>query len=194
MAFIFASKSYRVQKVKRAYQTGFHGEFTPNLQPRLSPNLSSDTLASALASVKSCPKKVATVPSSARRLDRQRFDAACQGFGCVSFLTAPSDGKDMKEMTWFTFLISALATYRLSLMLSSEEGPLALFARLRRKVPPKSNPGRGIRCFLCWSVWISALATLYLIWLEVIPKAIAPVYWLALSGGAAIVHSLLRSD
>ena len=49
----------------------------------------------------------------------------------------------MKEMNWLILLISALATYRLSLMLSSEEGPLAIFARMRRKVPPKTNPGRG---------------------------------------------------
>ena len=54
----------------------------------------------------------------------------------------------MKEMNWLILLISALATYRLSLMLSSEEGPLAIFARMRRKVPPKTNPGRGIRCYV----------------------------------------------
>jgi hypothetical protein len=46
----------------------------------------------------------------------------------------------MKEMNWLILLISALATYRLSLMLSSEEGPLAILARMRRKVPPKTNP------------------------------------------------------
>ena len=46
----------------------------------------------------------------------------------------------MREMNWLILLISALATYRLSLMLSSEEGPLAIFARMRRKVPPKTNP------------------------------------------------------
>jgi hypothetical protein len=39
------------------------------------------------------------------------------------------------------------------------------FAWLRRSVPPKTNPGRGIRCFVCWSVWIAAVVTLYLLWL-----------------------------
>jgi hypothetical protein len=86
-------------------------------------------------------------------------------------------GIDMKEMNWLILLISALATYRLSLMLSSEEGPLAIFARMRRKVPPKTNPGRGIRCFMCWSVWVVAAVTLYLLWLGTITKEILPLYW-----------------
>jgi hypothetical protein len=93
-------------------------------------------------------------------------------------------------MNWLILLISALATYRLSLMLSSEEGPLAIFARIRRKVPPKTNPGRGIRCFMCWSIWIAAAVTLYLLWLGTITKEISPLYWLAVSGAAALIHEI----
>jgi hypothetical protein len=86
-------------------------------------------------------------------------------------------------MNWLILLISALATYRLSLMWSSEEGPLAIFARMRRKVPPKTNPGRGIRCFMCWSVWIAAAVTLYLLWLGTITKEISPpLSWHVLLG------------
>ena len=94
-------------------------------------------------------------------------------------------------MNWFIFFISALATYRLALMLSSEEGPLAIFARMRRNVPPKTNPGRGIRCFVCWSVWIAALATLYLLWLGLVSKEISPLYWMAISGAAVIINCLM---
>jgi hypothetical protein len=94
-------------------------------------------------------------------------------------------------MNWLIFLISVLATYRVSLMMSSEEGPLAIFARMRRKVPPKTNPGRGIRCFICWSVWIAAAITLYLFWLGTITKEIWPLYWLALSGAAVVIHEIL---
>ena len=97
---------------------------------------------------------------------------------------------DMREVNWLILLISALATYRLSLMLSSEEGPLAIFARIRRKVPPKTNPGRGIRCFMCWSVWIAAAVTLYLLWLGMITKEILPLYWFAVSGAAVLVHEI----
>ena len=98
----------------------------------------------------------------------------------------------MRLMNWLVFLISALATYRLSLMLSSEEGPLSIFARMRRKVPPKTNPGRGIRCFICWSVWIAAAVTLYLLWLGVITKENLPLYWFAVSGGAVVVHRIVE--
>lgn len=96
----------------------------------------------------------------------------------------------MKEMNWLILLISALATYRLSLMLSSEEGPLAIFARMRRKVPPKTNPGRGIRCFMCWSVWIAAAVAFYLLWLGMIMKGILPLYWFAVSGAAVLIHEI----
>jgi len=96
----------------------------------------------------------------------------------------------MREVNWLILLISALATYRLSLMLSSEEGPLAIFARIRQKVPPKTNPGRGIRCFMCWSVWIAAAVTLYLLWLGMITKEILPLYWFAVSGAAVLVHEI----
>lgn len=95
-------------------------------------------------------------------------------------------------MNWLIFLVSALAAYRLSLMLSSEEGPLSIFARMRRKVPPKTNPGRGIRCFFCWSIWIAAAVTLYLLWLGMITKEISPLYWLAVSGAAVVVHCLVE--
>ena len=97
---------------------------------------------------------------------------------------------DMREVNWLILLISALATFRLSLMLSSEEGPLAIFARIRRKVPPKTNPGRGIRCFMCWSIWIAAAVTLYLLWLGMITKEILPLYWFAVSGAAVLVHEI----
>ena len=106
--------------------------------------------------------------------------------------TAENQAQDMRQMNWLIFLISTLATYRLSLMLSSEEGPLAIFARMRRKVPPKTNPGRGIRCFVCWSVWIAAAVTLYLLWLGMVTKEISPLYWLAVSGAAVVVHCIIE--
>src|SRR4030095_17177283 len=95
-------------------------------------------------------------------------------------------------MIWLIFLISALATYRVSLMMSSEQVSLAIFARMRRKVPPKTNPGRGIRCFICWSVWIAAAITLYLLWLGTITKEILPLYWLSLSSGARRNQQTIR--
>lgn len=86
------------------------------------------------------------------------------------------------------FLLSTLTVYRLSLMGSSEEGPAAMFARLRRQVPPKTNPGRGIRCILCWTVWVAGTTTTYLWWSGQITGWETPLWWMGLSGGAVVVH------
>lgn len=86
------------------------------------------------------------------------------------------------------FLVCTLAVYRLSLMLSSEEGPAAIFARLRRKVPAKTNPGRGIRCFLCWTVWIAGAVTGYLFWAGRVEAWEVVPYWFGLSGAAVALN------
>jgi hypothetical protein len=91
-------------------------------------------------------------------------------------------------MNWLRFTLLALACYRLAEMGSSEEGPAAIFARLRRKVPAKTNPGRGIRCVLCWSVWVAAALTGYVLWLGWCSVDEAPVLWFAVSGAAILFH------
>lgn len=90
------------------------------------------------------------------------------------------------------FLICSLAVYRVALMGSSEEGPAAMFARLRRKVPAKTNPGRGIRCILCWTVWVAGAVAGYLLWQEQIKLWETPLWWLGLSGGAVVIHLLSK--
>ena len=72
-------------------------------------------------------------------------------------------------------------------------GPLAIFARMRRKVPPKTNPGRGIRCFMCWSVWVAAAVTLYLLWLGTITKEILPLLVQRLQSGSSLSERLNAS-
>lgn len=93
----------------------------------------------------------------------------------------------MANHIWLFFL-AALATYRLALMGSSEEGPAAVFARLRRQVPPKTNPGRGIRCIYCWSVWIAGAVTLWLALRGDVPWRDTGLYWFAVSGAAIAIH------
>ncbi len=43
---------------------------------------------------------------------------------------------------------------------------------------------------MCWSVWIAAAVTLYLLWLGMITKEILPLYWLAVSGAAVLMHEI----
>jgi len=48
------------------------------------------------------------------------------------------------------FLITALAVYGLSSLLTSYDGPRSVFDRLRRKFPSSA-----LQCLICTSVWVS---------------------------------------
>lgn len=79
-------------------------------------------------------------------------------------------------------------------MFSSEEGPLAIFAKMRRKVPPKTNPGRGIRCFNCWGIWVAMGITIFL-WIQFGgPWIEAPLFAIGLSGVAIALNRALPSE
>lgn len=74
-------------------------------------------------------------------------------------------------------ILAALATYRLSRMISNEEGPFMLFTKLRGLIPTTHWIGRGLECILCVSVWVALPLALYVDW-----SWTAPLTWLALSG------------
>lgn len=93
-------------------------------------------------------------------------------------------------MTPLLFLAAVLATYRLSLMVSKESGPMRIFRKLRHLPEPRSSAREGLSCPLCTSVWFSALVTGYLAWLGSFPGAEWPLWWLAFSGGAVLLHLL----
>lgn len=101
-------------------------------------------------------------------------------------------------MTLEYLLIAALATYRLSLLISKEAGPFDLFGRFRTwagvTYDQYSNPvasgqlSEAILCPFCLSVWIGICATLYLgiaAYLGVAHLAIYLLLPFALSGAAA---------
>ena len=80
-------------------------------------------------------------------------------------------------------LLAMLATWRLSFMLTQETGPWDMFTALRR-VAGESMLGHALQCFYCTSVWVAApLAVLVTPW-----SLRTPVTWLALSGGACLLH------
>lgn len=82
-----------------------------------------------------------------------------------------------------TFILASLAVYRLSRMITDEEGPFAIFTTLRRWFPPIDWVGRGLECVMCVSVWVALLAALYIDWTWTLP-----VTWLALSGVTVIIR------
>ena len=63
----------------------------------------------------------------------------------------------MSTVDLTTFLLLALAVYRLSHMVTNEEGPFELFATLRDALGGNQQAtwvGRGIVCILCVSFWV----------------------------------------
>lgn len=97
-------------------------------------------------------------------------------------------------MTWLDFIIAALVVYRLSLMLSKESGPGRIFQKLRRAAPPKSATREGLSCLHCESIWWSAPVTAFLWWTNRVAPLDTPLYWLALSGAAIVLHYAFTED
>ncbi len=88
---------------------------------------------------------------------------------------------------WARFILAVLATWRVTHLLASEDGPADLIVRLRALLG-QSLAGRLMDCFNCLSLWIAAPAALFvarrlLDWVLV---------WLAVSGGACLLQRLDR--
>lgn len=91
-------------------------------------------------------------------------------------------------MTPLLFLIGALATYRLSLMVSKESGPGRIFRKLRNLPSPKSATREGLRCQLCTSVWFAIPVTWVYWYRGWILGQDTLLYGLALSAAAVVIH------
>jgi Protein of unknown function (DUF1360) len=81
------------------------------------------------------------------------------------------------------FVLAVLATWRVTHLLASEDGPVDLIVRFRALLG-NSVAGKLMDCFYCLSLWIAAPAALFvsrrpLDWLLI---------WLALSGGACLLE------
>lgn len=89
---------------------------------------------------------------------------------------------------WLVFVLASLAVFRLSLMFSKESGPGRIFSKLRKSTPPKSSLREGVSCIFCESIWWSAAATGWLIYLGEVSWSVAPVWWLASSALAVVLN------
>lgn len=99
---------------------------------------------------------------------------------------------------WLDFLLHALATYRLALMISKESGPGWAFKLLRRtvkrKAPKASHMDEGIECLWCMSMQIGiavAVARAFLVDGLVYTTC---VYALAISAVAVILNQAFTKD
>jgi hypothetical protein len=94
------------------------------------------------------------------------------------------------DSTWHVairFTLSALAVYRVTLLVAREDGPWGVFRRLRSSLK-ESAAGRLLGCVNCLSVWISLPLAPFVgnSWVEQV------VAWWALSGAAVLVDRATR--
>lgn len=82
-----------------------------------------------------------------------------------------------------TFVLSSLAVYRLSRMITDEEGPFTVFTKLRGLAKPDSWIGRGLECIMCVSVWVALPIAL---WIDY--QGEWALTWLALSAVTVIIR------
>lgn len=80
------------------------------------------------------------------------------------------------------FVIGTLATWRIASLITREEGPYALFSRLRGS-GIEAGPRRALHCLYCTSIWVAAPIARFVepwSWRSIL-------IWLALSGGACLL-------
>lgn len=91
-------------------------------------------------------------------------------------------------MKFFYLVAGGLAAYRLSLLISKEDGPAYIFRKIR-KLPLKSKSAKeGLSCEWCMSIWSGALVAFYLWLIGQIPGVEWPLYWLAVSSISIICN------
>lgn len=86
---------------------------------------------------------------------------------------------------WIRFALAVLATWRITHLLSSEDGPADLIARFRARLG-SGLAGKLMDCFKCLSLWVSLATACFvggtaLEWL---------MTWLALSGAACLLERI----
>jgi hypothetical protein len=98
------------------------------------------------------------------------------------------EGKTGSTMSgWMRFVVAVLATWRVTHLLASEDGPADLIVKFRRLLG-HSLAGQLMDCFYCLSLWIAAPAALFISlrlteWL---------FSWLAISGGACLLERMVK--
>jgi len=97
---------------------------------------------------------------------------------------------------WLLFVSGALATFRLSHLVSKERGPLSVFERVRNALPRgRGSAHEWFNCIFCFSLSASAVVCV-LLWTGGLRLTLQEwiVHWLSFSAVALIINQLLRFD
>lgn len=99
-------------------------------------------------------------------------------------------------MSWFSFIIGCLATFRLSHLMTIERGPLAIFERIRNAFPQrKGGVKEWLSCIFCFSLTASSIVC-GLIWVggRSLHWSEWILYWLAFSAAALIINQTTMKE
>lgn len=91
-----------------------------------------------------------------------------------------------------TLVVAILAVWRATVMVTEDEGPFSVFARLRDHLDPyqKTWVGRGINCPWCVSWWVALVAATWLWYFGFIALPTLPLWWFGLSGGSGALTTI----
>ena len=93
------------------------------------------------------------------------------------------------NLTVFQFILAALATYRISLMVVREKGPGHVFKKAREVPPKRSKFYDWVTCIFCFSMTASA-GCCFALWLSGVREhwAMWFLIWCSLSAIAIVIH------
>jgi hypothetical protein len=90
---------------------------------------------------------------------------------------------------WSRFVVAALAAWRITHLLATEDGPADVIVRVRAGLGD-GVVGRLLDCFYCLSLWVAAPMAL-LVCRDPLERLIT---WVALSGAACLFERMTGSD
>jgi uncharacterized protein DUF1360 len=91
--------------------------------------------------------------------------------------------------SWIKHGAAVLATWRVTHLLTNEDGPADIIARARERLG-ESELGALMDCFQCTSLWVAAPMAFYV----ARKRSDRAVAWLALSAGACILEAFISAE
>lgn len=95
-------------------------------------------------------------------------------------------------MSWVVLLLVAAGVYRVSRMLTQEDGPFDAFSRVRAWMGQGSWVGRGVHCYMCVSFWLAGLAAVLLVLSGRAAWADLWLVWPGIAGAAVVIYQGFR--
>ena len=88
-------------------------------------------------------------------------------------------------------ILAIFATYRIALMLATEEGAFEIFYQIRARIDPEQKTwvGRGLNCPLCIGFWIAGLFALLIAHQDAtVHRSEFVLIWFAIAGGQVLLQ------